>query len=168
MVSIRKNSELSKLFEMLDKSMNVKINTDSVKKFASMFEFDDNLSSSASTTSTILSPGSQVPPVKDNDIERERRREEARAASRAAEEKRLQRVEDYYVRDRENEPMGQEVSDYDKLMDENWQSRKQAQVRTLRSGRRYSKNIPKGKLREAIVWSEILGEPVSKTRHDKN
>lgn len=79
-------------------------------------------------------------------------------------------LEQYYNSNmyEEEEPI-EESTDYrEDYYVKKWKKKQEAIKKTgVSSSRRYSKNVSREELRDAVVWSEIIGPPVCKRRHEK-
>ncbi len=153
MSSINYKSDLKKVMNFLEESLNVEFETN--KKFPTNPTFSKGIfqNNSSEEVNPYSNKEPQQAPVNYvNDYQDEYR----------------DGYEDGYV-----DMYGDSnPSDYDNLQtnmtgdSKYWQDSQEALL-DVQSNITLSKKISRSKLREAVVWSEILGKPISKRRRDK-
>lgn len=185
MSSIKINSDFSRIFELIEKSLNSNIEV--VKRYAENPTFDAgaNQSSQKVYNTVEQSNGSSKETEYENPYDTDQYIEDGYGYTHSTNyynspdlsEEDLQIIDEYYdgLRSDEVDPMKQEIgSNYEDVFGSSKEiigrdkQRRQPRRDKSESNQSYSKRVSRGRLREAVVWSEILGPPACKSRHDKD
>ena len=153
MSSIKKNSDFSRIFDLIEKSLNIEMDTvrdalnDSKKPFPQNPTFRNSATEQKNQYGNLQSDEQYYEDVNSN--------------SQSYDQLIFADVEEYSNQNQEIDNYMEKTS-FDAIDKTKDVFAKDQQITS--GSRRYTKNISRDKLREAVAWSEILGSPVCKRR----
>ncbi len=183
MSSIKFNSDFARVFELIEKSLNS--NLESVKRYTESPTFDAGANEPSQKTYNPMDQKERSQESKfdksydDNQyVEEEYGYMDSTNYYNSPDSYGMdsQSIDEYYedLRSGERDSMNQEIgNNFDdaigaskEVIGKGKQGR-QPDISKSQLSRKYSRKVSRERLREAVVWSEILGPPVCKSRHDK-